>query len=128
MDPASKLFEDSIETSLTAKDADYVEVIHTSSLGITRQGGHNDFYPNRGTNQTGCTEYRCNRFRSYQYLAESLAIGRSRFIGQSCTSVEEAMKGSCNGTRRLAMGGLKPKKKIGILYLETNPISPFAKG
>lgn len=128
MDPAAQLFEDNIGNTLTAEDAEYVEVIHTSPLGFSRQGGHNDFYPNRGNNQTGCTEYGCNRFRSYQYLAESFTVGGSRFIGQSCTSVQEAMAGSCNGSVQLPMGGLEPKRKIGILYLETNPSSPFAKG
>lgn len=126
LDPAAPWFGNN---TIKSEDADYVEVIHTSPLGISQRGGHNDFYPNGGTSQTGCNDDGCNHFRSYLYLAESLATGtNSRLIGQSCRSVQEAMAAGCTSSRRLALGGLQPKRKLGVLYLETNPSPPFAKG
>lgn len=124
LDPAAPWFRNN---TIKAEDADYVEIIHTSPLGISQRGGHNDFYPNKGTSQTGCMDNGCNHIRSYLYLAESLAKD-NRLIGQSCRSVLEAMAAGCTSSRQLALGGLQPKRKLGVLYLETNSSPPFAKG
>lgn len=56
MDPAGPCFEKySEENRLAQNDADFVDVIHTStSFGYRKALGHADFYPNNGSTQPGC--------------------------------------------------------------------------
>lgn len=56
MDPAGPCFEKySEENRLSRDDAEFVDVIHTStSFGYRRTLGHADFYPNNGDTQPGC--------------------------------------------------------------------------
>ncbi|CAN8020162.1 unnamed protein product, partial [Ixodes persulcatus] len=61
LDPANALFTNS-GVHLRASDADFVDVIHTNrgrassgKMGIDKQCGHVDFYPNGGSRQPGCS-------------------------------------------------------------------------
>lgn len=61
LDPAGPLFHES-EVRLREDDAEFVDVIHTNSgpassgkLGIDRNVGHIDFYPNGGSKQPACS-------------------------------------------------------------------------
>lgn len=53
---AAPCFDDKLESErLTEKDAEFVDVIHTSrSYGLEQPIGHADFYPNNGMGQPGC--------------------------------------------------------------------------
>lgn len=56
LDPAGPLFY-AFSSRLNSFDADFVDVIHTDSyiLGLPKQLGHVDFYPNNGRRpQPGC--------------------------------------------------------------------------
>uniref|UniRef100_V5GL45 Putative pancreatic lipase-like enzyme n=2 Tax=Ixodes ricinus TaxID=34613 RepID=V5GL45_IXORI len=61
LDPANALFTNS-GVHLRASDADFVDVIHTNrgqasrgKMGIDKQCGQVDFYPNGGSRQPGCS-------------------------------------------------------------------------
>lgn len=63
LDPAATLFIGyGNDIHLNKDDADYVDVIHTTSgsnlmsgsVGITDPIGHVDYFPNGGINQVGC--------------------------------------------------------------------------
>lgn len=56
MDPAGPCFEKySEENRLSRDDAEFVDVIHTStSFGYRKTLGHADFYPHNGETQPGC--------------------------------------------------------------------------
>lgn len=56
LDPAGPLFH-AFSSRLNSFDANFVDVIHTDSyiLGLSKQVGHVDFYPNNGRRpQPGC--------------------------------------------------------------------------
>ncbi|GAB1864127.1 phospholipase A1 [Camponotus japonicus] len=55
-------------------DADLVQVIHTSAIGLENPLGDSDFYPNGGTLQPGCSKLipACAHARAYLYYAESV--------------------------------------------------------
>lgn len=62
LDPAGPTFEHADDqNTLSRDDAQFVDVLHTNtrgspdrSIGIQRQVGHIDIYPNGGTFQPGC--------------------------------------------------------------------------
>ena len=66
LDPAGPLFDDTdIKAGLNPSCANYVDVLHTMGkkgvlldFGTLRPLGHADFYPNGGTVQPGCINYR----------------------------------------------------------------------
>lgn len=58
---------------------------------------HSIFYPNGGSNQTGCDDSICFHTRSYIYYAESM--NSNRFVGKRCANYEDYTFGHCeNGT------------------------------
>ncbi|XP_072763430.1 pancreatic triacylglycerol lipase [Anoplolepis gracilipes] len=75
LDPARFEFESKRPGERVDKtDADSVQVIHTSSLGISEPIGDADFYPNGGNLQPGCSRIvpACAHSRSFEYYAESV--------------------------------------------------------
>ena len=56
LDPAGPLFKSNDEKKkLSKEDANYVDIIHTSrQLGLVKQTGHTDFFPNDADIQPGC--------------------------------------------------------------------------
>lgn len=93
LDPAYPLFSKSKhEERLARTDADYVQVIHTSTgqLSIPYPIGHADFYPNYGSNQSGCSR---NTYQgrvnfgvvsSHKFWLSFYVLNRFLFT-QSCT-------------------------------------------
>jgi len=83
-------------SSLSKEDATFVDIIHTSKLGIKYSVGHIDFFPNGGKNMPGCKlKFRdSDHARAYKYWIESIGED-SRFIAYDSTE---------SGTRQNRMG------------------------
>ncbi|XP_043289188.1 phospholipase A1-like [Venturia canescens] len=103
LDPAELCFHDvALEFRLDNTDADFVDVIHTSSktkstfgFGMPDPIGHVDFYANGGNVQPGCTHRngslwkyvpnkktpieigKCSHQRSYHYFTESVVSAKA---------------------------------------------------
>ncbi|CAB3258104.1 unnamed protein product [Arctia plantaginis] len=110
-------------------DGAYTEVIHTSvgNIGMTRELGQVDFYPNQGSLMPGCVTALCDHERSFIYIAESMRSGG--FNGRRCPDLRAALTGNCNLPETLRMGGILPKNgRRGIFFLRTNARSPFSQG
>jgi len=92
LDPALPFFRYAKpKERLTAEDADYVEVLHTSvgSYGFDRPVGHVDFYANWGSQQPGCFWHECSHWRAFMLFAESLARDQATgFLSQGCPAAE----------------------------------------
>ncbi|XP_003700219.1 phospholipase A1-like [Megachile rotundata] len=131
LDPAGPNYNLNGEGSrISAKDAKYVEIIHTSILlGLNKQLGHSDFYPNGGSTQNGCSVDlggSCSHARSYRFFAES--INSNGFLARSCSGYSDYKGGKCNSNHVARMGGVQPDTKAsGKYYLTTNSKSPYAK-
>lgn len=72
LDPARFLFEDSGLSQLSQDSAAFVDVVHTSCLGILKPVGHIDFYVNVGEMQPGCTDVRCSHVKALSYYSRSV--------------------------------------------------------
>ncbi|KAJ2941667.1 hypothetical protein O0L34_g10462 [Tuta absoluta] len=110
-------------------DGVYTEVIYTNAgeLGHKDPLGMSTFYPNGGSRMAGCGDDSCDHDRAFWYMAESLTTGG--FFATQCSSVDEALAGTCNQPGRLRMGGPNPKTGAnGIFYLKTNAAPPFSQG
>ncbi|KAJ2942398.1 hypothetical protein O0L34_g16003 [Tuta absoluta] len=113
----------------TSTDGVYTEVIYTNAgeLGHRDPLGMSTFYPNGGSRMAGCGDDSCDHDRAFWYMAESLTTGG--FFATQCSSVDEALAGTCNQPGRLRMGGPNPKTGAnGIFYLKTNAAPPFSQG
>lgn len=109
-DPAMPLWGSSSQR-LRATDGGYVEVIHTNggAMGLNEPCGHNDFYPNRGSQQPGCgvLDTGCSHARAWQYFADSL--DHTGYQAKQCNSYAEMNNGQCANLSTLYMGGSKTK-------------------
>ncbi|KAM0728159.1 Lipase member H-B [Formica fusca] len=116
LDPAKPSFESKGAGERVDKtDANVVQVIHTSSLGIAEPIGDSDFYPNGGNKQPGCSKIvpACAHSRSYEYYAESI-VNPTGFRADDT---------------HVYMGGPKfDPKAQGTYTLQTRKSSPFALG
>lgn len=85
LDPAKPGFR---EWHLEREDADFVDVIHTSTgiieLGMREPIGHVDFYPDGGDRQSGCLVVGCSHTRAKIYYLNS--IQRCAYRSRCCTS------------------------------------------
>ena len=81
LDPAYPYFDwDNPTTRLDKSDGDFVDIIHTSRLGLERPIGHADFYINGGAYQPGCAVANIRR-RRHGVLAT--------FVKQFTLAIEE---------------------------------------
>ncbi|XP_059168948.1 inactive pancreatic lipase-related protein 1-like [Physella acuta] len=155
LDPAGPFFEGTDpKVRLDPTDAVFVDVIHTdagsillSNLGIRQAVGHQDFYPNSGSNQPGCFKtlitsieqwglidgttdrFICNHMRAVRLFIESIN-SRCRFDGYPCTSALKFITGACKscGTSSCATMGFwanKDNSPQGQFYLNTAGQPPF---
>ncbi|KAJ8974934.1 hypothetical protein NQ317_012914 [Molorchus minor] len=130
LDPAAPFIDGSDESyTLNKGDAKFVQVIHTSGgkLGIGQAIGHADYYPNGGSDQSGCIldlAGSCAHQRSFEYFAESIKNGT--FLAERCLNFVEYYSGACNGEKSLMGGYYVDKRASGNYYLKTNDQSPFA--
>lgn len=110
LDPAGPLFH-AFSSRLNSFDANFVDVIHTDSyiLGLSKQVGHVDFYPNNGRRpQPGCPLIStlffntCSHSRAIEFYAESV-IDNNAFIGKC--------RNDCNDLF-ISMGYATPKNAL----------------
>uniref|UniRef100_A0A147BX95 Putative phospholipase n=1 Tax=Ixodes ricinus TaxID=34613 RepID=A0A147BX95_IXORI len=136
LDPANALFTNS-GVHLRPSDADFVDVIHTNrgkassgKMGIDKQCGHVDFYPNGGSRQPGCSWFSigCSHRRSAEYFVESLRKEDCKFVSYSCTNGLQDSVGACirNESDASEMG-YNSKDALGrdAQMLPTNGSSPY---
>lgn len=137
LDPAAPLFENT-SSSVTDKDAAYVDVIHTSGgdiivvgqLGIERPVGHVDFYPNGGKMQPGCKplDIACDHLRAPAYFLESLRNKQCSFQSAPCQGGFQALeKGRCQARGQKGLMGYFSNTVAGrgIQTLVTNAKSNY---
>ncbi|KAI4468893.1 lipase [Holotrichia oblita] len=109
LDPAAPLFgiafpDDTIDISYAA----FVQVIHTSHLGIHSALGHADYYPNCGKMQPGCgldIAAACSHSRAYEFYAESI-YESTTFTSLLCQHFWAYVLEFCTNNPQSFMGGL----------------------
>lgn len=162
LDPAKPYFTQmSRDVRLDPTDANFVEIIHTNApenvsmfygLGDPDLLGHNDYFPNGGNNQPGCSNemveafseglsyvFRkltiCNHARSLEFYIEAMQSTRCPFIGFKCDNFQNFKLGKCylcgpNGDDCKLMGvdyyrrGFKSPNHKGFYFL-TNHQFPY---
>lgn len=137
LDPAKPLFIlGSDARRLDAGDADFVDVIHTDTLGrgMLRPMGHVDFYPNFGPVQPGCLAENpsdpgsCNHERASRFYARSIdsTLG---FWGRQCSSWLIYLFGLCSTRAPQALMGYHVTEELkGAFFLKTTNMTPYALG
>lgn len=154
LDPAQPLFsKKKHDERLSSTDADYVQVIHTSTgqLSIPYPIGHADFYPNYGQGQPGCSKSNyegsvnrlemlhitlasvflttgfCSHSRAHHLFVESLK--GNCFAATKCGSYDEIKKKNCSSSGpSVFMGGEVDQLRTateGIYYLPTRSEAPY---
>ncbi|XP_040064746.1 phospholipase A1 1-like [Ixodes scapularis] len=138
LDPANALFTNS-GVQLRPSDADFVDVIHTNrgkassgKMGIDKQCGHVDFYPNGGSRQPGCSWFSigCSHRRSAEYFVESLTDEPCKFVSYSCINGLQDSVSACirNQSDKSEMGySSKDALGRGAQMLPTNGRPPYCK-
>ncbi|XP_058453567.1 inactive pancreatic lipase-related protein 1-like [Malaya genurostris] len=118
LDPAGWLFEVDGSDTLSANDAGYVEIIHTSNLiGCVAVLGHADFYVNEGYWQPGCIDVpTCSHSRAVELFAESISSSKG-FWADGGASVRMGGEPSNQG-----------KQVRGVFMVETDSSPPYALG
>lgn len=129
LDPPSFLF--SPEDDQVTRDAcKYVEVMHTSKLGIASAIGDSDYYPNGGSSQPGCglnLAHKCAHSRGPKLFKEALATGRG-FMGQTCNgSLDDVEAGNCipTGMGSRALSEPVDTSAKGMYYFKTAKSKPY---
>lgn len=113
LDPAGPFMSQKASDRLDKGDAQFVEIIHTSS-GKTGMGltiGHADFFPNGGKAQPGCNvdiTGKCAHLRSFHLYAESLK--NNGFYAQKCSNYKNFESHQCKGATTF-MGGYDADRK-----------------
>jgi hypothetical protein len=120
---------------LNKTNAYFVDIIHTSIIGLQVSVGHQDFYPNNGLSQPGCLsllDLSCNHMRAIDLYAESI-ISQIKFQTSVPCSWSKYWdlglcncKSNCNHMGFYANMGLM-QKISGDFYLSTNSRFPFSK-
>ncbi|XP_058467025.1 phospholipase A1-like isoform X1 [Malaya genurostris] len=134
LDPASiNFFEDEPDVRLSPDDAEYVEVVHTSTQfsGYPHPIGQVDFYINYGKKQPGCLTESCSHGRSIEIFIESLAEQSKGFWGARCDDYNELKAKTCYNLKQQAfLGGDPPRlaNEKGIYVVVTSVDPPFALG
>ncbi|XP_076250877.1 pancreatic lipase-related protein 3-like isoform X2 [Rhynchophorus ferrugineus] len=139
LDPALPFFATlSNDWKLDKTDADFVDVIHTSSgtFGKLEATGHVDFYVNGGVLQPACLSKKypplCSHIMAGLYFAESIkssVYGGKSFIARQCENIVQYFLGLCDDTQKLTvMGENAYYLTRGTFFLETNDKAPYALG
>jgi pimeloyl-ACP methyl ester carboxylesterase len=111
--------------SITKSDAKYVQVIHTNGgiSGMEYSVGHADFFPNGGTDQSGCEldpiSAICNHRRAWFYYQESVRDPQG-FPALKCDSYDDFKQSKCDGNEIEFMGFGASGQKSGKFYLRTH--------
>lgn len=109
-------------------DADFVDVIHTSSLGLGTLNalGDADFYPNGPTSiMTGVNSLMESSNLAVKYFAETVIPGQEHnFLAVEDYSMEHFKKHKNLGPK-VIMGYMVQKNIRGIFFLDVNKESPY---
>lgn len=109
-------------------DADFVDVIHTSSLGLGTLNalGDADFYPNGPTSiMTGVNSLMESSNLAVKYFAETVIPGQeNNFLAVEDYSMEHFKKHKNLGPK-VIMGYMVQKNIRGIFFLDVNKESPY---
>jgi len=146
LDPAApEYYEATASERLGKEDATFVEIIHSNAcnlldfcVGLVKEIGHVDYYPNGGDHQPGCTiggdwmellTGGCSHGRSHEYWVESIN-GATPFTARPCADWASYDAGLCPdcGQGCLDMGLHADTSLRGTYFLETRALSPYAKG
>jgi len=144
LDPAGPMFTRVPEDGrLDKTDAEFVDVIHSSRLGIYEDIGHVDFYPNGGRYQFNCVNLNdqdsafqtfrifakslsdaagsCGHARAPEYYTYSIRQGPSKVTACKCTSWREYLS-ACKSTcpEKTTFGEYCPTTARGKYFLEIN--------
>ncbi|XP_046737880.1 lipase member H-A-like [Diprion similis] len=127
LDPALPMFiaKDSAKR-LHQTDAVYVDIIHTcaGTLGIKSHIGHADFYPNGGSDQSGCCNVLCSHSRAPIYYFESIRRPTG-FRAVRCGSWKHFSHGDCDSNPYALMGDASNIRNRGTFYLRTSNATPY---
>ncbi|XP_059223602.1 vitellogenin-1-like [Stomoxys calcitrans] len=131
LDPAVQMAKDShILTGLARSDAEFVDAIHTSALGLgtTRRVGDLDFFPEGPSagsrNADNVVEA---SMLATHYYAESVRPGNEHnFPAREANSMAEYKNKESYG-KRAYMGIAADRDLSGDFMLEVNPQSPYGK-
>ncbi|KAG5874439.1 hypothetical protein JTB14_021796 [Gonioctena quinquepunctata] len=109
----------------------FVQVIHTNGdqFAYNEPLGHADYYPNGGKKQHGCeldVLGVCNHLRSTELFAESILTGNFRAL--KCDNYTQFEIEECRGDFSFMGGYPVDKSASGTYFLDTNSLSPFARG
>uniref|UniRef100_A0A1L8EIC6 Putative vitellogenin-1 n=1 Tax=Haematobia irritans TaxID=7368 RepID=A0A1L8EIC6_HAEIR len=131
LDPAIQMpKEHNLLTGLARGDADFVDAIHTSALGLgtTRRVGNVDFFPNGpSVGAPGARNVVEASMRATEYYAESTRPGYERnFPALEASCMKEYKKNEGYG-KRTYMGYATARDLSGDYMLEVNEHSPFGK-
>lgn len=139
LDATGPLFEGT-SVHVSRKDAEFVDVIHTSGgssilegeLGTDRPFGHVDFYPNGGRRQPGCPSVSgvtCHHKRAPVLFLESLQDTGCRFKSHACIGGREFfLKNQCAPAgRRQGEMGYRSRNSLGrgMQLLRTRATAPY---
>lgn len=155
LDPAGPHFENGDPSKrLDPSDAQFVDVIHTDAggIGMVEETGHQDFYPNGGSEQPGCTASNtiraliqegviegvrnliCSHMIAVLFFTASINNRNCDMTGTMCNSWEEFKHGKCSGCgssgERCALMGFHAEQSTGrnksqSYYLLTRPNEPY---
>ncbi|XP_034439011.1 lipoprotein lipase [Hippoglossus hippoglossus] len=160
LDPAGPTFENAdAQSTLSRDDAQFVDVLHTNtrgspdrSIGIQRDVGHIDIYPNGGTFQPGCDIQntlmgiarggikglqnmdqliKCSHERSVHLFIDSLLSTQQQTMAYRCNSKEAFNQGLClncrkNRCNKLGYNINKVRTTRSTkMYLKTRGIMPY---
>ena len=116
LDPARPLFHRRTSTRLNRHHAHFVDIIHTSSLGLQESIGHHDYWPNGGSFQAGCfIDIECHHMRASKLYAESI-LSPHKF----------KVDNSNNTMGHYARLDMEQRQDGENFYLKTNSHSPFS--
>ncbi|CAC5375489.1 Phospholipase A1 member A,Endothelial lipase,Pancreatic lipase-related protein 2,Inactive pancreatic lipase-related protein 1,Pancreatic triacylglycerol lipase,Putative endothelial lipase [Mytilus coruscus] len=134
LDPAGPAFYTAnVKVRLDSSDATFVDVIHTDGvLGLQKNMGHADFYPNGGKIQPGCLTdpiapvYSCAHMRALYYFIESVNPD-CKFTSELCQSWDDFKDGNCEscGSGCQEMGYNLAYNADGEYYLRTGQKYPY---
>ncbi|KAJ8025383.1 Pancreatic lipase-related protein 2 [Holothuria leucospilota] len=149
LDPAGPGFDENQsifekQCKLDPTDAEFVDVIHTDGFygnkfpvsyinySHRQKLGHQDFFPNGGVTQPGCTwtvvRNLCDHLRVLDLFVESITTD-CPFIGYPCDSWEDFQQQKCvecgkDGCPRMGLFADQSKAR-GLFWLGTNSEAPF---
>ncbi|XP_011185240.1 vitellogenin-1-like [Zeugodacus cucurbitae] len=131
LDPAFPCFnEDEGLTTISANDADFVDIIHTN-VGVYGQYaayGDVDFYVGgKFSIQNACITQECSHEIVWDYYKESVYPNNVlNFLARPCNSLYSLQEGRCEGIES-PMGYAVPRNINGRYVLDANSEKPYGK-